>query len=209
MKSKIISCISVIAIIVTTLQISISTIAVEISNVTEEKNNIEYNTNYSPEFYGTTNITIRVGDVLDLKSSYYRILAKDFEDGNITKSIEVISNNVDTANIGIYNISYRVVDSNGNETKIDVPVNVVQSGDRKIQRTLYVNSGLEEMKESGFNRGNNHDRQNLGIYLPSGTSVIAKQINGSKDLEVEFNKALQTTQNDAEYVATQFNKKQD
>ena len=56
---------------------------------TEESNNV-------PEFYGTTDITIRVGDILDLNCSFYRIYAKDFEDGNITKNIKITKNTVKT-----------------------------------------------------------------------------------------------------------------
>lgn len=147
----------------------------------------KYNTNYKPEFYGTIGMTIKVGDTLDLKSSFYRILAKDFEDGNITKNIQVISNNVDTTNEGTYNITYKVSDSNGNDTTINVPVNVINNGERKIQRKIYTISGLSKMKLTGYNRGNYQDRQNLGIYLPEGTSISAKQISSTyTDLEVEF-----------------------
>ena len=49
-------------------------------------------TNTAPQFYGTTDITIRVGDSLDIKSGMYRIFAIDLEDGNITKNINIIQN---------------------------------------------------------------------------------------------------------------------
>lgn len=174
----------VLGIIVLLFVINMTIDSISFATTTETT---KYNTNYKPEFYGTIGITIKVGDTLDLKNSFYRILAKDFEDGNITKEIQTVSNNVDTTKEGTYNIIYKVSDSDGNETSINVPVKVINNGDRTIQRKIYTISGLSKMKLTGYNRGNNHDKQSLGIYLPKGVSVSAKQIsNTDADLEVEF-----------------------
>ena len=90
-----------------------------------------------PEFYGTTSITIKKGDTLDLKKSYYRIFAKDKIDGNITKNIQVVKNNVNTNVSGNYTIEYKVSNSRGKTTNLSVPVHVISNGERKIERTLY------------------------------------------------------------------------
>ena len=141
-----------------------------------------------PEFYGTTSITIRLNDELNLKSSMYRILAKDRLDGNITKNIRVVSNNVNNKVVGEYEIKYEVSNSRGKKATITVPVNVVGSGARTIQRTLYVLPDLSYLDDNEFNRGNQQDRQNLGIYIPAGEKVYARQVNknSEEDLYVHF-----------------------
>ena len=130
-----------------------------------------------PEFYGTTNITLKIRDELDLQNSYYRIFAKDFEDGNITKNIQIISNNVNTTRVGNYQIKYEITDSDNNKIYAIVPVQVISNGDRKIQRTLYTLPDATLLNNSSFGRGNNHDVQDLGIYLPANKSFQVKQLN--------------------------------
>ena len=132
---------------------------------------------FIPEFYGTTNITIKVGDELNLKTSYYRIFAKDYEDGNITRNIQIISNNVNTSREGIYEIEYKIIDSDNNTVRIVVPVHVIENGDRKIQRTLYTLPDASILNDSVFTRGNNHDSQDLGIYLPANKTFKIRQLN--------------------------------
>ncbi len=144
-------------------------------------------TNHAPEFYGTTDITIIVGDELDLKSSYYRIFAKDFEDGNISKYIKIIKNTVNTNQVGEYEICYEVSDSDQNKVEKTVQVHVISDGERKIQRTLYTLPKIFYLNYTGFTRGDYQDTQNLGIYLPENSSVIAKLVNKTdSDLTVQF-----------------------
>lgn len=144
-------------------------------------------TNSAPQFYGTTSITIKVGDTLDLKNSFYRIFAKDPEDGELTKDIKVTNNTVNTAQQGSYEISYEVSDSDNNTVSITVPVNVISEGERKIQRTLYTLPKISHMNNTEFYRGNEQDKQDLGIYIPADASVIVKQVNDTgKNLEVQF-----------------------
>ena len=130
-----------------------------------------------PQFYGTTNIIIKMGDTLDIKKSYYRIFARDNIDGNITKNIQVVENNVNTNVEGNYTIKYKVSNSRGKVANIAVPVQVIKSGERKIQRTMYVLPDSSHLDKSNFYRGNMQDTQNLGFYLPAGVTVKAKQIN--------------------------------
>ena len=54
--------------------------------------------------------TLTVGDTFDPKKD---VTASDQEDGDITSSIEVVENTVDTAKAGTYTITYKVTDSKG------------------------------------------------------------------------------------------------
>ncbi|WP_208970489.1 immunoglobulin-like domain-containing protein, partial [Listeria valentina] len=65
--------------------------------------------------------TIKVGDTFDPKAG---VTASDTEDGDLTSSIEVIANNVDTKTPGTYEVTYKVTDSDGNETTKTVTVTV-------------------------------------------------------------------------------------
>ncbi len=156
----------IITIIILITALNLPSIAIE-SNADESKN---------PNFYGTTNITLKKGDELNLKDSLYRIFAKDYLGQDITKNINVINNTVDTDTIGAYTITYNVEDQYGNSSQIIVPVNVTEST-RTVQKTLYMLEDMSYLDNSGILRGNNHDKQNLGIYMPGGTSVRVRQIN--------------------------------
>ena len=54
--------------------------------------------------------TLTIGDTFDPKKD---VTASDAEDGNLTDSVEVIKNEVDTANPGIYEVTYKVTDKQG------------------------------------------------------------------------------------------------
>lgn len=69
-----------------------------------------YEKNYSktnaPEFYGLTKAVIKVGDDFASDDTRYRIFARDFEDGDLTSAIEIVSNTVDSSKSGDYEIEY-------------------------------------------------------------------------------------------------------
>ena len=134
-----------------------------------------------PQFYGTTEITLRVGDSLNLYDSIYRIFAIDEKDGNITKNITVTKNNVNTNIIGEYEVKYKVKNSLNQESNITVPVHVLSAdNERKIQRTLYTFPNRTYLDSTGFSRGDEHFAQNLGIFLPANVSVKMKFLNYDK-----------------------------
>ena len=54
--------------------------------------------------------TITVGDTFDPKAG---VTAKDAEDGDLTNKIEVVKNTVDTKKAGEYEVTYKVIDSDG------------------------------------------------------------------------------------------------
>lgn len=53
---------------------------------------------------------LMVGDVFD---KWKDVSAKDKEDGDLTKSIEIITNTVDTSKAGLYAVTYKVTDKQG------------------------------------------------------------------------------------------------
>ncbi|MGJ8730685.1 immunoglobulin-like domain-containing protein [Listeria aquatica] len=65
--------------------------------------------------------TLKVGDTFDPKAD---VTASDTEDGDLTSAIEVTANNVDTSKPGTYEVTYKVTDSDGNETTKTITVTV-------------------------------------------------------------------------------------
>lgn len=59
--------------------------------------------------------------------------AFDLEDGDLTHKIEVISNNVDITTAGTYEVTYNVMDSQGDEVTLTIIVMV-----REIPQTGYI-----------------------------------------------------------------------
>lgn len=57
-----------------------------------------------------TDKTITVGDTFDPKAD---VTASDKEDGDITANLEVVKNEVDTTKAGVYEVTYKVTDSQG------------------------------------------------------------------------------------------------
>ena len=165
--------------------------------------NAYYSETNAPEFYGTTQITLKVGDELNLQEAKYRIYARDFEDGDLTQHIQVKSENVDETTPGTYAVVYTVTDSHQNTTEITVPVIVSDDSNvnPSIQRTLYDLPSVWNMSLVGTHRANSGDRQHLGVFLPQGSNVKVKMISG--DLNIQ----LQGLNNDADTEqSTQLNK---
>ena len=67
--------------------------------------------------------TLTVGDKFNAKDD---VQATDAEDGDITKNIEVINNNVDTSKAGTYVVTYRVTDKDGASVTKTITVMVIK-----------------------------------------------------------------------------------
>lgn len=153
-----------------------------ITQVKAEANHY-YSEENNPEFYGLTKAIIQKGDKFSLTDTRFRIFAKDFEDGDLTQKITVTSN-VDTSQVGNYEIHYSVTDSHGNKTDKIVPIEVIDdlSQGRYYERTLYSLPSVFNLALAGTNRGNNHDRQILGFYMEENSKIEVKKINGKSNL---------------------------
>lgn len=136
-----------------------------------------------PEFYGTTKIILKLNDTFSLKDARYRIFAKDFEDFDITHKI-IANHNIDTKKAGTYSIEYSVKDSHGNISNIKVPVIVTDDNNVNpmIERTLYSLPSVDNMEIMGAHRGNNHDKQMLGLFVKANSKIKIRKISGNTDL---------------------------
>lgn len=137
----------------------------------------------APEFYGTTKIVLKKGDVFSLKDTRYRIFARDFEDFDLTQNIQA-KHNVNTNDVGQYEINYSVTDSHGNTKTIDVPVTVTDDPDVKpmIERTMYTLADIDNVKAMEIERGHNHDRQMLGLFIKANSNVQIRKTAGNSNL---------------------------
>ncbi|EAD7213997.1 hypothetical protein CRD70_14035 [Listeria monocytogenes] len=90
---------------------------------------------------------ISLGDTFDPLAS---VSAKDKEDGNITSSIQVVANNVDTSVEGTYQVTYSVVDSHGKAAR-EVTINVTVKNDVPIitatDKTIPVNGVFDPLTD--------------------------------------------------------------
>ncbi|NGU17065.1 NPCBM/NEW2 domain-containing protein, partial [Clostridium perfringens] len=84
-----------------------------------------YTTSDKPILTGEE-VALNIGDSFDPLQG---MVANDPEDGDITKNIKVINNNVNTKRGGNYVVSYEVTDSHGNKTTLDRKVSVVNAYD--------------------------------------------------------------------------------
>ena len=152
------------------------------------EHSILYSVNNAPIFYGATKITIdkNVTTSFNIKDSRFRIYAKDFEDGDISSKIECVYNNVNPTVAGSYEIKYKVKDSHNNETKITVPVTILDKtdGECTIERTLYTLQSDWNITLIGVGRNRNGDRQNLGIYMPADTTAKIRVVEADSNFVV-------------------------
>ncbi|MDU7550081.1 MAG: NPCBM/NEW2 domain-containing protein, partial [Clostridium perfringens] len=114
-------------------------------------------------------VALNIGDSFDPLQG---MVANDPEDGDITKNIKVINNNVNTKRGGNYVVSYEVTDSHGNKTTLDRKVSVVNaydyisdkewksanSGWRSVKKDLSVEDNTitllgEDRQEVQYNKG--------------------------------------------------------
>ena len=146
-----------------------------------------YSKNNAPEFYGLTKAVIQTGDTFATDDTRFRIFAKDFEDGDMTGKIKIVSNTVDTSQAGEYEIKYQVTDTDGNVSELMVPITVQDDCEnRYFERTLYSLPSVQNMAMAGTNRGNAHDRQMLGFYMEQGASIQVKVVSGTDKLNLNY-----------------------
>lgn len=159
-----------------------------------------YKTTNAPLIYGPVDIVIPVGEEFDVNNSMFRVFAKDFEDGDLTAKIQEQGHEaIDTSKPGQYTITYTVVDSHQNETKLEVPVKVEEDTNIKIQRKLYSNMENVAANAVGMSRGDYQDRQHLGLNLFNGSKVKVSYVEGNSAVTIQN----ETQRHDNEPVTSQ------
>ena len=108
-----------------------------------------------------TDKTITVGDTFDPKAD---VTASDKEDGDITANLEVVKNEVNTTKAGVYEVAYKVTDSQGASYTKTIKVTVKE---RKISTP---NTDKEKKPNNGGDKINNTgnpktgDQTNVGLF---------------------------------------------
>lgn len=82
-------------------------------------------------------IELKVGDKFEPLTG---VTASDKEDGDLTSKIEVVENTVNTSKVGNYKVTYKIIDSDNNETTLTIKVkvtskNIVSTGDQQKSNT--------------------------------------------------------------------------
>ncbi len=143
----------------------------------------------APVLSGPVQTWIYKGDTFDYEDSRNKVFADDQEDGDLTKSI-IQEGSVDTSKLGDQTITYKVTDSDGNTTSHQTTVTVLEkdstdASKKNIKRELYTLPNASHLTNIGFGRGYDHDRQNLGFWLPANETLTIRLVNHD-----EFNDAL-------------------
>lgn len=79
-----------------------------------------------PMIYGVNDFDVYTGDVVDKQRLLKDVIAFDYQDGDITDSIIINPESVDTSKVGETTVEYEVTDSDNNTTKYSIIVNVVE-----------------------------------------------------------------------------------
>lgn len=121
-------------------------------------------------------LTIKVGDNFEVMNN---VTANDKEDGDITSSIEVIENIVDTTKAGTYKVVYKVTDSQGASVtktiKVTVEAKVIDSEISKPETSKPGNDNTQgDNTPSNGNNNNSTNNTNQDVNLPQtgGTSAV-------------------------------------
>ena len=75
------------------------------------------------------------------------VVGIDTEDGDITKNIKVVSNNVDTKQVGKYQVKYSLTDSYGDTVYKEIAVNVIK---RSESDSLFMYNSLKHIEKNIF-----------------------------------------------------------
>ena len=110
------------------------------------------------------------------------VTATDKEDKDLTSKIKVIKNNVNTKQIGVYEVTYSVTDSASNTTELTIQVEVIgtyleEEGEFNLEE-LSFNDTTKKYTISGYLTILNHDNYNKKYYL------VLKDKNNASDYRI-------------------------
>ena len=147
---------------------------------TAEENVNAFDAYRKPALSGAMKTWVYQGERFDYESSKNQVFADDQEDGDLTKSI-LQEGKIDTSKTGEQTITYSVTDSDGNTSTMMMTVDVLpkdaDASRKNLKRKLYTLPSAKHLSDIGFNRGYNHDRQNLGFWLPKGAPMKIRLVN--------------------------------
>lgn len=106
-------------------------------------------TNAAPVFSGVGAVSTELYSTFDALSG---VTATDAEDGDLTASITVTANPVDTTVLGDYTVTYEVTDSTDNTTSVDRTVTVTAIDESAYPLANYLN-GVDLSKLSADDKG--------------------------------------------------------
>ena len=186
-----------------------------------------YSTTQKPELYGTKKAVLHEGDDVRLTDAKYRVLARDFEDGDLTQKMKVVSIDGDknyqskieaktgklkNLTVGEHTVKYEVTDKHGNKDDFTTTFEIKKESDKSrhtkdiIQRTVYTAPNTDHIKKAAISRGDNFDRQALGIQLDPGEKIDVKIISSPKGDDDQLRMEV-LTDNRYKDVFYQINKK--
>ena len=171
-------------------------------------------------FYGTTGITVPAGTAVDYeRDARFRLFARDAEDADYTSRMTATTSPAFDAGspleAGSYEISYSVRADDGETYAITVPVTVVDGSQEVVlERTMYTIPSVKHLNDLGYTRGNNMDRQIVGLFLDEGAapgdgsgatsvpSIQMRKLSGAQDLTVTFRNNNGWCESDAKVTGT-------
>ena len=77
------------------------------------------------------------------------VTASDKEDGDLTNRINIIENTVNTLKSGNYKVTYKVVDSDDNETILTIKVKVISKSTINTGTQQTPNTSIEKIPKTG------------------------------------------------------------
>lgn len=129
------------------------------------------------------NKTIEEGEEINLLEG---VVAKDLEDGDLTKDIKIKENSLDRNKEGTYQVTYEVTDSKNNTTTKTISVIVVakKSPSEKEEQTL--DEKLENSEDGEFQLEDLSWDKTKKVFTVSGYLIILNQNNTSKEYSLIF-----------------------
>ena len=164
---------NIVAKAVGTVEIKVTTVDGEFSSICKLEVKEEVNTkpeeNLAPVI-NANDVELNVGDEFDPKKN---VTATDNEDGDLTSSIEVVENTVNTKKAGNYKVVYSVTDSNGLTTTKEIKV-IVKEKTVEVNPDNNSNNNISKIPQTGSSVGIISTL--LGITsLVGGAAIIKKK----------------------------------
>lgn len=164
---------NIVAKAVGTVEIKVTTVDGEFSSICKLEVKEEVNTkpeeNLAPVI-NANDVELNVGDEFDPKKN---VTATDNEDGDLTSSIEVVENTVNTKKAGNYKVVYSVTDGNGLTTTKEIKV-IVKEKTVEVNPDNNSNNNISKIPQTGSSVGIISTL--LGITsLVGGAAIIKKK----------------------------------